>query len=157
MVTPACCPLFGEDVANTSARRFFFLSRNFNYSSRVLSIGTKVLVSQLFFSPLFNTYFFGSQVLLSGHGIDATIERVKRTVPTSFVNSWKIWPAVTVVALTVIPLEYRAVFTGFIAIGWQTYLTYLNRQAELREKAVAEQNDIVDTAGQVKKQKVATS
>lgn len=31
-----------------------------------------------------------------------------------------------------IPLEYRSVFAGVIAIGWQTYLSYLNRLAELR-------------------------
>lgn len=68
---------------------------------------------------------------------------MKRTVPVSFVNSWKLWPAVTVVALTCVPLEYRAIFTGFIAIGWQTYLAFLNRDAEVLEMAMAEQNSAV--------------
>lgn len=29
--------------------------------------------------------------------------------------------------------QYRSVFAGTIAVGWQTYLSWLNRQAEEEE------------------------
>lgn len=115
--------------------RFVFLSRNFNYTSRVRSIATKVAMNQLCFTPTFNTYFFGSQALLAGDGLAATAERVRDTVPTSWLNSFKVWPAVVVFSFTFLPMEYRSIFSGFIAVGWQTYLSYLNKQAELREHA----------------------
>ena len=110
--------------------RFVFLSQSFNYSSRLLSLATKVVVNQLCFTPLFNTYFFGMQAALAGENLGTIVERVKQTVPISFVNSCKVWPAVTAFMFAFVPLEYRSLFSGVIAIGWQTYLSFLNRRAE---------------------------
>lgn len=110
-----------------------FLSRNFNYPSKVLSVAVKVAINQAFFTPIFNTYFFGSQALLSGDSLRQSWDRVRATVPVSVVNSCKIWPAVTAVSFAYLPLEYRALFAGVVAVGWQTYLSFLNRQAEAAE------------------------
>lgn len=110
-----------------------WLSHHFNYPSHILSIAVKVAVNQTCFTPLFNTYFFGAQALLSGDTLAETWERVRRTVPVSCTNSLKLWPAVTAFSFTYVPLEYRSVFAGVVAVGWQTYLSFLNRQAELRE------------------------
>jgi protein Mpv17 len=52
------------------------------------------------------------------------------------INSLKLWPAVTAFNFTFINPQYRSIFAGFIAIGWQTYLSYLNRTAE-KEEALA--------------------
>lgn len=60
----------------------------------------------------------------------ATWDHIKRTVPTSAINSCKLWPAVTAFSFTFINAQYRSIFAGVIAIGWQTYLSYLNRTAE---------------------------
>lgn len=114
-----------------------FLSRNFNYSSRLLSVATKIVVNQALFTPLFNSYFFGMQSFLAGDNLVEVWERIKRTVPTSMINSVKLWPAVTAINFTFIPIEYRSVFAGVIAVGWQTYLSWLNRlaeEAEVRER-----------------------
>ena len=110
-----------------------WLSHHFNYSSHVLSIAVKVAVSQTCFTPIFNTYFFGAQALLSGDTLAETWERVRRTVPVSCANSLRLWPAVTAFSFAYVPLEYRSVFAGGIAVGWQTYLSLLNRRAEVRE------------------------
>ncbi|KAI0413618.1 hypothetical protein F5X98DRAFT_281671 [Xylaria grammica] len=112
---------------------FTFLSRSFNYSSRVLSIGIKVIVNQLVFTPLFNTYFFGAQALLSGDTLAEASRRVYNTVPISWINSCKFWPAVTAFNFAFIPFEYRSIFGGVIAVGWQTYLSFLNSRAERLE------------------------
>ncbi len=108
---------------------------NFNYASRLVSIGTKVVINQICFTPIFNTYFFGMQALLAGENATEIWDRIKRTVPVSFVNSLKLWPAVTAFNMAFIPMEYRSVFAGGIAVGWQTYLAYLNRQAEQEEES----------------------
>jgi dihydroorotate dehydrogenase len=49
-------------------------------------------------------------------------------------NSLKLWPAVTAFSFAFIPLEYRSIFAGVIAVGWQTYLSFLNRLAEREEE-----------------------
>jgi protein Mpv17 len=122
-------PSTGEPPLDS--RRFLFLARHFNYASRLLSIGVKVTVNQIVFTPVFNTYFFGAQAVLSGASAPEAWDRVKKTVPVSTYNSLKLWPAVTAFSFTFIPLEYRSIFAGVIAVGWQTYLNFLNRRAEM--------------------------
>ena len=92
-------------------------------------------MNQLCFTPIFNSYFFGMQAFLVGDTLPEVWERIRRTVPVSFVNSMKLWPAVTAFSFTFVPIEYRSVFAGVIAVGWQTYLSYLNRQAEEEEES----------------------
>lgn len=67
---------------------FLWLGNHFNYRSKVLSIVTKVVVNQTFFTPVFNTYFFGMQCLLSGSSWAEARRRVVETVPVSWKNSW---------------------------------------------------------------------
>jgi protein Mpv17 len=84
------------------------------------------------------------QSLLSGDSLIDAWERIKRTVPTSVINSVKLWPAVTAFSFTFIDAQYRSIFAGFVAIGWQTYLSYLNRKAEIaeaNEKARSRENE----------------
>lgn len=126
--------------------RFMWLSRNFNYSSRVLSIATKIVINQSLFTPLFNTYFFGMQAFLAGDNFVEIWERVKRTVPVSIMNSVKLWPIVTAINFHYVPLEYRSVFAGVIAVGWQTYLTWLNRRAE-EEEAISRPGGRIPPSG----------
>ena len=111
-----------------------YLNRSFNYSSRMLSLATKVTVNQIVFTPVFNSYFFGMQSLLSGDTVLEAWERIKRTVPTSFINSCKLWPAVTAFSFTYIQPQYRALFAGVIAVGWQSYLSWLNQRAANEER-----------------------
>lgn len=114
--------------------RFLFLGNSFNYPSKILSLTTKVVVNQALFTPVNNSFFFGMQALLCGDSLPEIWERIKRTVPTSMINSVKLWPAVTAFSFTFVDAQYRSIFAGFIAIGWQAYLSYLNRQAEVEEE-----------------------
>ncbi|KAL1602760.1 hypothetical protein SLS60_006181 [Paraconiothyrium brasiliense] len=126
--------LIGGAAAVPGYKWFLWLSNSFNYSSKTLSLATKVTVNQLLFTPLFNSYFFGMQSLLTGMTIPETIERIKNTVPVSWINSCKLWPAVTAFSFAFIPIEYRSIFGGVIAIGWQTYLSLLNQRAAAAEE-----------------------
>ncbi|KAI1142025.1 hypothetical protein F5Y05DRAFT_212690 [Hypoxylon sp. FL0543] len=122
---------------------FVWLSRNLNFASHALSLGVKIVVNQLVFTPVFNSYFFGMQALLAGESLSETWDRVRRTVPVSWVNAWKLWPAVMAVNFSFVPIEYRSIFAGAVAVGWQTYLSYLNRQAEIEEEIAHSRGTVV--------------
>ncbi|EFX05469.1 dihydroorotate reductase [Grosmannia clavigera kw1407] len=115
--------VIGAIFAIPTYRWFIFLSRNFNYSSHIFSLTVKIVVNQLCYTPVFNSYFFGMQALLAGDTPQEAFDRVRRTVPISFVNALKLWPAVTAFSFTFVPMEYRSVFSGVIAVGWQTINT----------------------------------
>lgn len=125
----------GAIAAIPGYKWFLFLGRNFNFSSKVASIITKVAVNQAIFTPVFNTYFFGMQAVLTGEGPMGTITRIKGTVPISIVNSLKLWPAVTAFSFWFLPAQYRFMFSGIFAVAWQCYLSFLNRKEEKIEEA----------------------
>lgn len=126
--------LIGGLAAIPGYHWFLYLARNFNYASKAGSIVVKVLINQIVFTPIFNTYFFGMQSGLSGARPSEIFERVKNTVPTSWKNSWKLWPVVTAFSFAFVRVELRGLFAGVIAIGWQTYLGMLNQRAAGLEK-----------------------
>jgi protein Mpv17 len=111
-----------------------FLGRNFNYTSLPLSILTKVLVNQAVFTPIFNSYFFGMQALLTGESTTGVLARIHAAVPTSMLNSLKLWPAVTAFSFAFIAPQYRFMFSGIFAVAWQAYLSFLNRKEEKVEE-----------------------
>lgn len=117
-----------------------FLHNHFNYPSKVLSILTKVVVQQICFTPVFNTYFFSVHSLLAGATLDETWERLKKALPVSVTNSVKLWPAVTAFSFMYVPAQFRNVFSGVIAVGWQTYLSWLNQKAA--REVLAEESKI---------------
>lgn len=124
-----------QRCANADIDRFMFLGNHFNYASKWASIAVKVVVQQTLWTPVFNTYFFGMQAILTGEPPSGIIQRIKDTVPTSIKNSAKFWPAVTAFSFTFIAPEYRLMFSGVFAVVWQTYLSALNRRAEKGEIA----------------------
>lgn len=148
--TPGAAPTFSEayDPKRTfrsliiggiasipSYRWFVWLGTAFNYPSLLLSLSAKVVFNQLTFTPVFNCYFFGMQMTLSKL-MDGELpsgrevwERLMYTVPKSWVNSCKVWPAVTAFSFWAVPVDLRSPFAGVIAIGWQTYLSVLNQRA----------------------------
>ncbi|KAL9114033.1 MAG: hypothetical protein Q9227_001805 [Pyrenula ochraceoflavens] len=132
---------------------FLYLGRHFNYASKLLSISTKVVVQQVVFAPIFNTYFFGMQSLLSGGGISGAVERIRKTVPESVVNACKVWPAVTAVNFTVVPVQYRFMCAGAVACLWQSYLSWLNQRAargRRREMEIGGSGEEGEKGGDVK-------
>ncbi len=139
------------------------LATHYNYASFHLSLLVKVLVNQLCYTPVFNSYFFGMQAVLgfvpflnpttAGCGSFSSEphqrrisdlltseswrhvgQHIAKTVPLSFVNSCKLWPAVTYANFWIVPMEFRAITSGVVAVGWQTYLSFLNRRAENEEE-----------------------
>lgn len=116
---------------------FYFLSNNFNYfSTHIPNLALKVMINQFTFAPLFNSYFFGMQSLLSLEGPqpDAAWRRIKDTVPQSWLMSCRFWPFVTAFSFTFVPVHNRSIFAGVMAVFWQTYLGVVNQRAVVKEK-----------------------
>lgn len=127
--------VIGGLIAIPGYKWFVWLAYNFNYSSKILSMGIKIGINQMLFTPFSSAYFFSMHSLLAGATPQEAWTRVKDTVPVSWVNSWKLWPAVMAFNFTYVPLQWRSIFAGFISIGWQSYLSWLNKQAEVKEES----------------------
>lgn len=125
----------GALAAIPSYKWFKFLGDSFNLKSPALSICVRIVVHQAFFVPVFNAYFFGAQTVFAGGTLREAKDRILRQVPVSWWKSCQFWPVVNAFVFSVVPWQYRNVFSGVVAIGWQTYLCWLNREDERRVEA----------------------
>ena len=91
-----------------------YLGRNWNYASKWRSIATKVVIQQIVFTPIFNSYFFGMQALLTGQSPAGIVQRIRDTVPISIINSCKVWPAVTAISFAFVMPQYRFMFSSML-------------------------------------------
>ena len=121
--------IVGLVIAIPSREWFLFLGRRFNYGSPTLSLGAKVAANQMFYTPMFNVYFFAFHGLLAGEGIVGAVERVKNTVPTSIPRSFLYWPLVTAFNFSYVKPNSRSIATSIFAVFWQSYLSWLNSSA----------------------------
>src|ERR1700742_2998676 len=74
------------------------------------------------------------QALLTGEHATGILTRIRTTVPVSMLNSLKLWPAVTAFSFVFIAPQYRFMFSGIFAVGWQCYLSFLNRKEGKEER-----------------------
>ncbi|KAK7733708.1 hypothetical protein SLS53_008175 [Cytospora paraplurivora] len=109
---------------------FLFIARNFNYSNKLLTLITKVGVNQIVYAPVFGTYYFTLQGILSGDSADQVWERVKVAMPRSVISSWMFWPPITATTFALVPPMYHAVLLACVTTGWQAYLSWLNRKSD---------------------------
>lgn len=132
--------IIGGTVSIPTYHWFIYLSNLFPQLPHRRSLWMKVIVNQIVYAPIFSAYFFTIHSLLSGHGGDtigsrfsAAWVRVKTTVPTSWVNGLLFWPITTALSLSFIPLRSRSIFAGGASIIWQSYLSFINQRAVVKE------------------------
>jgi hypothetical protein len=97
--------------------RFTKLGQSFNFRSKLLAISIRVLVNQILFAPVFLCAFFTLQNTFQASRLVSpreTVEKLKKTIPTAYGNSCRLWPAVTAINFWIVPFEYRALFGGMI-------------------------------------------
>lgn len=102
------------------------ISFAFRSYSRPVAVGLRVTLSQVVFSPLILLGFFIVQGVLLGMGVKEIRDKIENTMPTAFIDSLKLWPAVSLVSFWLIPMEFRALLGGVASLGWNTWLSYLN-------------------------------
>ncbi|KAF7346452.1 hypothetical protein MSAN_01873200 [Mycena sanguinolenta] len=119
----------GGFAAIPSFHWFNLLARSFASLPRWSGLAARVATHQVVFAPVFNTYFFFSQAVLSGATVAEGIERVRTALYTSLVNSVRVWPPIMFINFAFVPRELWSVMPGFVAVGWQCYLSFLNQRA----------------------------
>lgn len=120
---------------------------------------TRVTLDQAIFAPCFITTFFVGQALLEGQEKSQILEKlgdvninfslkifylkdivllnINIFLPTQYlqafvptlINNYKLWPAVQLLNFHFIPLNYRTLVVNCVALGWNTYLSVINKKS----------------------------
>ena len=100
-------------------------------------------------APIFNAAFFtycSSLEFLVMHSdplstrgradmLDCVCAKLEARLPSTVYNSTLIWPMVNIVNFTFVPLHYRQLVSGNIALGWNVYLSMSQAMREVRRGA----------------------
>lgn len=73
-----------------------------------------------------NTVLFIAGIsALRGQPLEQIISNVKSDSLTLLFAGQKLWPAVSIISFTMVPLEHRTVFGGMVGVGWNVFLNLL--------------------------------
>lgn len=89
----------------------------------VRNTAIKFALDQTFGAVINTVLFIAGMGMLKGASWEQVTASVKRDTLTLIFAGQKLWPAVSIISFTLVPLEYRTVFGGFIGIFWGIYLS----------------------------------
>ncbi|XP_075234277.1 mitochondrial inner membrane protein MPV17 isoform X2 [Lycorma delicatula] len=84
----------------------------------------KIAVDQTLFAPCFIPVIMSSIAFTEGK----SVEDIKWKLQSEYFNvlftNYKIWPFIQLLNFYFVPLNYRVIFVQFVAVGWNTYLSW---------------------------------
>ncbi|CAG8614721.1 10141_t:CDS:2 [Funneliformis caledonium] len=105
------------------------LDRFVTIKNPMLGLVTRVSLDQALFAPCFITTFFICQALMEGQAKSQILEKLGDVFVPTLINNYKLWPAVQLVNFHFVPLNYRTLIVNCVALGWNTYLSVINKKS----------------------------
>ncbi|XP_010551679.1 PREDICTED: peroxisomal membrane protein PMP22 [Tarenaya hassleriana] len=97
------------------------------------TVAKKVLLEQLTSSPwnnfLFMTYF---GLVVEGRPWNLVKHKVRKDYPSVQLTAWKFWPLVGWMNYQYVPLQFRVLFSSFVASCWAIFLNLKARSAVIK-------------------------
>ncbi|CAO3627684.1 unnamed protein product [Cunninghamella blakesleeana] len=123
---------FGGIIAGPALSTWYrFLEHNIRASTPFKTLASKVAIDQIFFAPTFIGVFFCTQGLFEGKSIQEIKDKLNHGYTSAVINNYKLWPAVQFFNFYFVPLNHRLMVTNLVALGWNSYLSIINRQSSL--------------------------
>jgi protein Mpv17 len=94
----------------------------------------KVLMDQTIFAPCIIATFFGTTGLLFGKTQAEIKAKFRNQYLSTLLTNYYIWPAVQTINFNFVPLQHRVFVVNFIAIFWNTYLSWAANKDEHDEE-----------------------
>ena len=101
---------------------------NANAETRLSKRNTaiKFALDQTIGAAVNTVLFLGGIALLRGHGLDTCMQQCKDQFWPLIFAGQKLWPAVSLLSFTLIPLEYRTTFGGMVGLFWGAWLSMMS-------------------------------
>lgn len=132
--------LYGGLFMATAGHGFYGGIEKLLPGSAMKSVVGKVLADQLIFAPALLTGLFYSMARLEGQPHAVGADRVASTLLPALQMNWTVWPLITALNQTIVPVAQRVTVVNLVCIPWTAYLAYKNCKAKQEEVATAEKD-----------------
>ncbi|KAH0353957.1 MFS general substrate transporter, partial [Aureobasidium melanogenum] len=97
-------------------------------SPKALSIkntAIKFALDQTLGAAVNNALFIVGIAFLKGQSIETALSALQKDFFPLLFAGQKLWPLVSIISFTLVPLEHRTVFGGIIGVGWGVFLSLM--------------------------------
>ncbi|KAI8077738.1 uncharacterized protein BX664DRAFT_343373 [Halteromyces radiatus] len=89
----------------------------------------RTALDQIMFTPVILSCFMGGISILERRSLNEIKEKFETSYFKGLMNAYRFWPFANLFVFSMVPLMYRPLVNGTFAIGWNSYLSYLNQNA----------------------------
>jgi hypothetical protein len=86
----------------------------------------KLLFDSMVFSPLTISGYFTCRSILEGSGIQGVREKLSTRFVSTLKGAWKFWPMVNILNYSLVPLQFRSLYSNILSLFWTGYLSFVN-------------------------------
>ncbi|EGF77271.1 hypothetical protein BATDEDRAFT_14086 [Batrachochytrium dendrobatidis JAM81] len=123
---------FGTTICGPAMVKWYgLLNRRIRLVNPFQALLARVSLDQLLFAPTFIGIFFAATGIMENRTMDEIKAKLVKGYPDALIGNYQLWPAVQLINFYVVPVHHQALFVNVIALGWNTYLSVLNRRSGL--------------------------
>ncbi|KAB0796496.1 hypothetical protein PPYR_10557 [Photinus pyralis] len=93
----------------------------------------KVAFDQGLFAPSFIVVFLTSLAIVQQKNIKSSIDELKMNYKDILITNYKLWPLVQLGNFYIVPVQYQILVVQFVAIIWNTYLSWKTQGSKFKE------------------------
>ncbi|KAF0521243.1 Protein sym1 [Gigaspora margarita] len=120
---------FGALIAGPSGATWYrILDKYIDIKKPFLALLTRVTLDQTIYAPSFIATFLSVQSILERQSKEQIVKKFKKVYLPTLINNYKLWPTVQLLNFYFIPLNHRLLVVNTVALGWNTYLSIVNKR-----------------------------
>lgn len=96
----------------------------------------RVGLDQFGFAPVFLTSFLSWLWTLEGEPTSTLPTKLRDNVPGIVVANWSLWIPAQAVNFYAVPVKYHVLFSNFVALLWNAYLSYSSHELSKNDKEI---------------------
>lgn len=99
-----------------------------------VAVSKRVALDQFAFSPVFLPTFLAGLWTLEGQNFGTTRKMLQEQVPSALVANWSLWTPAQVINFRFVPGKYQVLFSNFVGLVWNTYLSFTAHLASTKDR-----------------------